>query len=112
MKESGPVNAQSQEVHDPRLVTLELGVWKVAMLKDPAVNLRKHINDLTTALPLFKRLAMEIYRIEPFLFLLYICSRFWAGIERALLLWLSSRLLQIVCGSLVSLFLIWIAIFI
>lgn len=83
---------------EPSLTTVQLGVWRLSMLEEPPFNFRKQWNDLFSAVPLLKRLSMEIYRIEPLLFFLFVVSKIWAGVESAVLLFLSSRLLKIVCA--------------
>ncbi|PBK72127.1 P-loop containing nucleoside triphosphate hydrolase protein [Armillaria solidipes] len=54
------------------------------------------------ALPLFRRLAIDVYTLEPTLSILFILEKIWSGIESAVLLYLSSRLLRIIEVGLIS----------
>lgn len=79
------------------LKMIDLGVYRVTI---PALtgawNPREQLNQIIAALPLFRRLAADIYALEPFLSILYLVSQLWEGLESALLLYLSSRLLKVV----------------
>ncbi|KAG7441585.1 P-loop containing nucleoside triphosphate hydrolase protein [Guyanagaster necrorhizus] len=86
----------------PETRTVELGVWKVVLLNDVHRDYRKNWNNILLALPLFRRLAIDIYTLEPMLSILFVLEKFWSGIESAVLLYLSSRLLRIIEVGLVS----------
>jgi hypothetical protein len=73
-----------------------IGVWQFSTLKEIAWNPLVTWTELTSAFYLFRRLALEIYALAPGLLSLYIFSKIWYGIESAILLHLSSHLLQIV----------------
>jgi hypothetical protein len=77
-------------------VSSQIGVWEFTSLKDVGWSLKLPLADLKSGFVLFRRLALEIYFLAPGLLSLYILSKIWDGIEDALLLHLSSRLLQIV----------------
>lgn len=79
------------------LKTVELGIYKLTLpISAGGWDLRDSLKQVSIALPLIRRLATEIYALEPLLSVLYVASQFWNGIEGALLLYLSSRLLKIV----------------
>jgi hypothetical protein len=80
----------------PRLTTLQLGVYEVSMLAETAADVKKHTKDLFAAAPLIRRLASEIYQIDPFLFVIFSLSKVWGGIESAVLMYLSMHILTIV----------------
>ncbi len=91
-----------KETAVPETHTVELGVWKVALLNDTHWDYKRKWNNLLMALPLFRRLAIDVYTLEPTLSILFILEKIWSGIESAVLLYLSSRLLRIVCILLYS----------
>ncbi|KAF9041003.1 hypothetical protein BDZ89DRAFT_331298 [Hymenopellis radicata] len=75
----------------------QLGVWKLTFARSSGWNLRKHLGNVATifsSFPLFRRLATEVYALRPGLSVLYVASSIWNGIESAVLLYLSSRLLE------------------
>ncbi|KAJ7596694.1 P-loop containing nucleoside triphosphate hydrolase protein [Mycena floridula] len=81
---------------NPDLISVQLGVWKLTMLKEQSFQMKKHLKDLVSAIPLLKRLALQIYTLEPLLFVCFLASKFWSGVESAVMLYLSSRLLKII----------------
>ena len=81
---------------DATVSTTQIGIWEFSTIKDVKWNPRVPWAELTSAVALFRRLAVEMYNIAPGLLSLYVLSKFWQGIESALLMHLSSRLLQIV----------------
>ncbi len=78
------------------LETFQLGVWKVSVLKSSPLNLRKQFSDLKDALRCFKRLAIDVYTLEPILATLFVFSKLWSGVQSALLLYFSSHILRMV----------------
>ncbi|SJL01053.1 uncharacterized protein ARMOST_04369 [Armillaria ostoyae] len=91
-----------KETAVPETRTVELGVWKVALLNDMHWDYKRKWNNLLMALPLFRRLAIDVYTLEPTLSILFILEKIWSGIESAVLLYLSSRLLRIIEAGLIS----------
>lgn len=83
---------------DQRLVSHKLGVWRLVMLKADSFDILKNVRDVATAIPVFFRMASEIYALDPFLTTLYIVAQF-SGLssllqaESTLMLYLSSKLL-------------------
>lgn len=90
---------ESPVVDPSPLITVDLGVWRVTMAKEPRFDIKKRAKDFFSALPLIKTLATDIFKLEPTLFILFLISQAWSGIETAILLYLSSRFLRIVCAS-------------
>ncbi|KAK0492632.1 hypothetical protein EDD18DRAFT_1079447 [Armillaria luteobubalina] len=78
------------------LETFQLGIWKISILKTSPLNLRKQLVDLKDALRYFKRLAIDIYTLEPVLATLFVLNKLWSGVQSALLLYFSSQILRIV----------------
>jgi len=74
----------------------QLGVWHLRMEKEQLWNARKHWDSLWQAVPLFYRLSLDIYTISPRLFSLYLLTQVWQGIEDALQMHFSTRLLRAV----------------
>ncbi|PBK79365.1 hypothetical protein ARMGADRAFT_1093205 [Armillaria gallica] len=52
--------------------------------------------DLKDTLQYFQRLAIDVYTLEPILVTLFVLNQLWSGIQGALLLQLSSQILQMV----------------
>ncbi|SJL17823.1 uncharacterized protein ARMOST_21386 [Armillaria ostoyae] len=78
------------------LETFQLGVWKVSILKSSPLDLRKQFLDLKDALRYFKRLAIDVYTLEPILATLFVFNKLWSGVQSALLLYFSSQILRMV----------------
>lgn len=74
----------------------QLGVWRVLMQQDPYFGIKKQWDNFLTTIPLIWRLSVDIYNLGPGLFIFAILAKVWSGVESALLLYLSSRLLTIV----------------
>ncbi|KAK0205768.1 P-loop containing nucleoside triphosphate hydrolase protein [Desarmillaria ectypa] len=79
-----------------KVETIALGVWKVSFLQSTPFNVRKQISDLGSAFPYFHRLAIEVYTLEPVLVMFFVLNKLWKGVEGALLLYFSSRILRII----------------
>ncbi|KAG7439707.1 P-loop containing nucleoside triphosphate hydrolase protein [Guyanagaster necrorhizus] len=79
-----------------QLETITLGIWKVSSLKSTPFNIRKQFSDLGSAFPYFFRLAVEVYTLEPVLAIMFVLNKLWKGVEGALLLYFSSRILRII----------------
>lgn len=78
-------------------VSSQYGIWEFWSVKQTRFNPQRRWLELKSGLELFRRLAREIYSISPGLLVIFISSKLWRGIETAVLMHLSSRLLQIVC---------------
>lgn len=83
-------------------VSEQVGIWEFSTLKQRRWDPRVQLAEIVSGYAFFRRLAVEIYELAPGLLSLYILAKIWNGIESALLLHMSSRLLQIV-SSLVCL---------
>ncbi|KAK0209690.1 P-loop containing nucleoside triphosphate hydrolase protein [Armillaria fumosa] len=78
--------------------TFQLGVWKVSILKaskSPS-NLINRFLDLKDALRYVRRLAIDIYTLEPVLATLFVLNYIRSGVQSALLLYFSSQILRMV----------------
>ncbi|KAK0464147.1 hypothetical protein IW261DRAFT_1524538 [Armillaria novae-zelandiae] len=78
------------------LETVELGVWKVSLLKCAPLSFGKQLLDFKEAVGYFKRLAVDVYTLEPVLAMFFILNELWSGVQTALLLYLSSQMLRII----------------
>ncbi|PBK60581.1 hypothetical protein ARMSODRAFT_725861 [Armillaria solidipes] len=78
------------------LETFQLGVWKVSLLKRAPLNFGKQFLDLKEGFGYFKRLALDVYTLEPILATFFILNELWSGVQTALLLYLSSQMLRII----------------
>jgi hypothetical protein len=87
---------ENKQANEDLFITLQLGVYKVVMMKDVPFDLKRKMRDFFTALPEFYKLAKEIYSIEPLLFNTYIICKLWTGIQYAVMLYYESELLRIV----------------
>ncbi|KAK0205840.1 hypothetical protein DFS33DRAFT_535802 [Desarmillaria ectypa] len=82
--------------------TIQLGVWKLLLAKSSVnpLNIFKWWNSVASSFPFLKRLAIDIYTLDPWLSVLYVLSTIWSGVESAVSLYLSSRLLKTIEASL------------
>jgi len=87
---------EKSDSNDTSISAIQLGVWRVLLQEESSWDIRKHWRDLSSTLPLSRRLATEIFYLDPWLFIFFVVSKVWTGIESALLLYLSSRLLTII----------------
>ncbi|KAK0430903.1 P-loop containing nucleoside triphosphate hydrolase protein [Armillaria borealis] len=78
------------------LETFQLGVWKVSILKSSPLDLRKQFLDLKDALRYVRRLASDVYTLEPIVATLFVFNKLWSGVQSALLLYFSSQILRMV----------------
>ena len=76
--------------------SIQLGVWRILLQKESPLDFQKQWSNLFSTISLIHRFATEIFHLGPWLFISFIVSKVWTGIESALLLYLSSRILTIV----------------
>ncbi|KAK0191810.1 hypothetical protein F5146DRAFT_1050380 [Armillaria mellea] len=95
-KETAPTEKQ------PRLETFQLGIWTVSLLKRAPLNFGKQLLDFKEAFGYFKRLAFDVYTLEPILAIFFILNKIWSGVQTALLLYLSSQMLRVIEVSLIQ----------
>lgn len=76
---------------------LRLGVWNLKVAKTTGHMLIQWWKDVRSGVPLFYRLASDIFTLAPRLFTFFVFCQFWEGIEDALLMHFSSSLLRRVC---------------
>lgn len=94
-----PANALVPEDAKP-YTTIDLGVWRVLLHKDVVsktygISMEKW-NMAVLAYPLLLRFLREVYDLNPLLVALVVLLKLWEGVESVLMLYVSSRLLQIV----------------
>ncbi|KAF8194623.1 hypothetical protein BJ912DRAFT_1040726 [Pholiota molesta] len=88
---------EKQKVHvdsDIIIEEVQLGLWKLKLGHPPSLNLRRLLDIIKSAYPLYSRLFLDIYRISPRHFTFFLMCQAWKGVEAAILLHLSSSLLS------------------
>jgi hypothetical protein len=88
---------EKQKVHvdsDIIIEEVQLGLWKLKLGHPPSLNLRRLLDSIKSAYPLYSRLFLDIYRISPRHFTFFLMCQAWKGVEAAILLHLSSSLLS------------------
>ena len=78
---------------------LRLGVWNLKIAKTTGHMLTQWWIDVKSGVPLFYRLASDIFTLAPLPFTFFVFCQFWEGIEDALLMHFSSLLLRRVCHN-------------
>ncbi|PBK60573.1 hypothetical protein ARMSODRAFT_725756 [Armillaria solidipes] len=68
------------------LETFQLGIWKVSLLKRATLNFGKRFLDFKEAFGYFKRLAIDVYTLEPILATFFILNELWSGVQTALII--------------------------
>lgn len=74
----------------------QLGVWRVLIAKSVSSLPGKNWRDTFTVFPLFLVFVMEIYQLSPELFIFFVFTRLWSGIQSSLVLRTSNNLLTVV----------------
>jgi len=96
---TGPVQLSGDEKIDqrdnPSIEELKLGLWNMKIENAPN-NTSRLVQDIISSYPTFKRLAQDIYCLDPPLFLLVVLGQLFGGIQDALLMYFSSSLLKTV----------------
>ncbi|KAK0455673.1 P-loop containing nucleoside triphosphate hydrolase protein [Desarmillaria tabescens] len=82
----------------PQVERFERGIWKICMVRNPTgrQSVLQNWKDVIAAMPLLKRLILEVYALDPLLTIVYVLGRVLSAIETAIPLYLSSRLLKII----------------
>ena len=93
-KEQLKSTADSPEPSD--LDTKKYGIWDFWTVQQARFDPRRRWEEGVSGFRLFRRLANEIFGLAPWMLVLFILSKIWTGIETAVLMHLSFRLLQIV----------------
>ena len=78
------------------LDTKKYGIWDFWTVQQARFDPRRRWEEGVSGLRLFRRLGNEIFGLAPGMLILFILSKIWTGIETAVLMHLSSQLLQIV----------------
>ncbi|KAJ7159261.1 P-loop containing nucleoside triphosphate hydrolase protein [Mycena crocata] len=80
--------------------SLDLGVWRVLLPKElVSTKFQATVekwNAIALAYPLVLRFFLEIYHLNPLMVILVVLLKLWSGFESVLMLYVSSRLLQII----------------
>ncbi|KAJ2919899.1 hypothetical protein MD484_g561, partial [Candolleomyces efflorescens] len=72
----------------------QLGVWRLLWATNKGRGLNQYIEEFKVYTPYVARLFLDVYAIAPRLFVCFILSRVWAGVENALSMYLSSKILR------------------
>ncbi|KAF9010198.1 hypothetical protein BDQ17DRAFT_1006593 [Cyathus striatus] len=98
-----PENPSEKQTSDPELttnhvkiVTEQLGIWHLRSSEHGFYDFGKHWRDLVSVVPWFYRMAVDVYHLSPFLFIAFVVSMIWSGLESAILTHLSSQLLKVI----------------
>lgn len=74
----------------------QLGVWRLLWVSDKGRPISQYIEEFRTFAPYVTLLFFEVYAVAPRLFMFFVMSRVWAGVEHALTMYLSTRILRAV----------------
>ncbi|PPR06482.1 hypothetical protein CVT24_002568 [Panaeolus cyanescens] len=94
-----PTSPENLAKRDITVSSHLFGVWrlKVAHPNNPlAMGSLKYHRDFIQSLPLFLRLARDIYDVSPRLFVIYLAGQVWSGVDETLLMHFSGVLLKTV----------------
>ncbi|TFK21669.1 P-loop containing nucleoside triphosphate hydrolase protein [Coprinopsis marcescibilis] len=81
----------------------QVGVYKLLIASSTApFSIKKTFEEVKNAIPLFQKLFLEIYELDPWLFALFVGSRLWGSVEDAMMMQLSSNLLRTIEAGFVS----------
>ena len=83
----------------PKIDEYQFGIWRLMIQQDVMFDIRKLWESFLQGLPLFYQLSVEIWSIAPRLFTLFLLTQLWQGIEDALQMHFSTRLLKAVSGN-------------
>ncbi|KAJ7652353.1 P-loop containing nucleoside triphosphate hydrolase protein [Mycena polygramma] len=95
-------NVEAPEHPDPNsYTTLNLGVWNVLLPNDIASGgvwsaTKQKWDAIVLAYPIVLEFFWDIYRLNPYLFILLVVLKLWGEIESVVLLYMSGRLLRII----------------
>ncbi|KAG6864279.1 hypothetical protein C0993_009050, partial [Termitomyces sp. T159_Od127] len=81
---------------DPVIIRKQVGIWEFSTIKQPRFDLFRRWEEIVSGIQLFLRLVTEVSTISRTLLLFFALSQLWEGVETAILMHLSSSLLQIV----------------
>lgn len=102
--EKKPVHANS----NIKISTRQLGVWKVRhTTHSSGFGLQDQIQDLRSSFPILLRLAKDIFTLAPGIVLAILACHIWEGVEDALEMHISNRLLRAVCIPAIFSFVQW-----
>ncbi|KAH8830124.1 P-loop containing nucleoside triphosphate hydrolase protein [Flagelloscypha sp. PMI_526] len=94
--------AKEPEDYEKELQSIQLGVRQLWMKKETKTSIRANLEDLRGKLPFIRRFLLDVFWTNPRLVTLYILVRLWSGMEKTVLLYLSSQFLTTVSAKLQS----------
>jgi hypothetical protein len=77
----------------------QLGVWRLLWATNKGRRYSQYIEEFQVYTPYVIRLFLDVYGIAPRLFVFFVLSHVWAGVENALSMYLSTRILRAVSSS-------------
>lgn len=99
----GQIDEKSPQVVEGKtgdlITSVQLGIWEVLTIQRSPFDPKQWRDDILTGYSQFYRLLADMYRMDSRMFLLFIFSKAWEGVEGAILMHLSNRLLEIVRRS-------------
>ncbi|KAG6867211.1 hypothetical protein C0993_005627 [Termitomyces sp. T159_Od127] len=81
---------------DPVIIRKKVGIWEFWTIKQPRFDLCRRWEGIVSGIQLFLRLVTEVSTISRTLLIFFALSKLWKGVETAVLMHLSSSLLQTV----------------
>ncbi|KAF8645642.1 hypothetical protein AX16_007673, partial [Volvariella volvacea WC 439] len=88
-----PDSSKTNKDYLDKLMSLDLGVWRIWIDKATGTSASKNFSlDLPTA----RRLLYDVYKINPFIFVMLLVGRLWDGVEQVVLLSFSSKVLGMI----------------
>ncbi|KAF9458587.1 P-loop containing nucleoside triphosphate hydrolase protein [Collybia nuda] len=90
------ITDDAEEKLDDLVACRQFGVWEVITLKDVPFDPKQWWFEFSAGLYHFRRLVGEMYHLSPRMLILFLFSKMWGGVEAAVLMHLSSRLLRII----------------
>ncbi|KAF8641261.1 hypothetical protein AX16_010100, partial [Volvariella volvacea WC 439] len=90
---AGPTLSKANKDYLDKLTSLDLGIWRIWIDKATGTGASKNFSlDLPTA----RRFLCDIYKINPFIFVMLLIGKLWDGVEQVVLLSFSSKVLGMI----------------
>ncbi|KAF9020483.1 hypothetical protein BDZ89DRAFT_269068 [Hymenopellis radicata] len=80
--------------HTPGIRRMKMGIYDVALGESSSWNISERFSSVASAIPLFHRLIVDVFTLDPTLTTLYILSNIWNSFHTTVLLYTSTRLLK------------------
>ncbi|KDQ61149.1 hypothetical protein JAAARDRAFT_55856 [Jaapia argillacea MUCL 33604] len=95
-----PANSDSEELPSA-IESIQLGVWRLLLLREPSfvfpgASAVSRWKEAYVALPLFRRFCRDVSNLGPTLVLVFLATKVWSGLEYAITLALSERILGLI----------------